>query len=334
MIRLVGAELDRLRARRSFWVFALAALLIVVAFQTATNSTLRPPTAEQVASQREAYEQTHREWEQQCGPGSPGAAETTPAGDASAEPSSGPDDPDDYCANVPEPQLSDFAYGQQSFADAARSSVQISTLLGALLAFLIGASSIGAEYASGAIGNWLTYVPRRGRVFAAKALAVALATAVVSAVLSAAAVAGPALLARGYDLPLTGLGDVSALAGRSVGLIAMAGLLGFCAALLTKHTVAAVGIALGYAIATSVSSGVLAFSKHAEKVVPWTPQANFQAVLEHDYSYQVIDGTGFGEGSESRTAVLTFEHGLVYSLVLLAAVLAVSLLVFRRRDVG
>ena len=35
---------------------------------------------------------------------------------------------------------------------------------------MIAASFIGAEYSSGSIANWLTFVPRRGRVFWSKLL--------------------------------------------------------------------------------------------------------------------------------------------------------------------
>lgn len=51
--------------------------------------------------------------------------------------------------------------------------VQGSSYVLAFAAFLIGASFVGAEFSSGAIGNWLTFEPRRLRVYGSKLLAAA-----------------------------------------------------------------------------------------------------------------------------------------------------------------
>ena len=74
---------------------------------------------------------------------------------------------------IPEPQLVDFTGSPMPFLEAATTGLQLSTLLVAVVAFMIAASFIGAEYGSGSIANWLTFIPRRGHVFWSKLLTVA-----------------------------------------------------------------------------------------------------------------------------------------------------------------
>ena len=101
------------------------------------------------------------------------------------------------CA-YPEPKLSDFVF-VQSFEDVARGAVQISIYLVAMTALMIGGSFIGAEFSSGSIANWLSFIPRRGQVYASKLITVAAFSALVSAVATALTT-----VLRGRPGPLAG----------------------------------------------------------------------------------------------------------------------------------
>ena len=80
----------------------------------------------------------------------------------------------------PEPQLTSSPH--RPFGEVAAESLQLSIYLVALAALMMAGSFIGAEYSSGSIANWLSFLPRRGRVFASKLITVAAFSALASAV--------------------------------------------------------------------------------------------------------------------------------------------------------
>ena len=64
-------------------------------------------------------------------------------------------------------------------------SLQVSIYLVALAALMVAGSFIGAEYSTGSIANWLSFIPRRGPVFASKLITVVTLSALASAVCAA-----------------------------------------------------------------------------------------------------------------------------------------------------
>ena len=73
MIRLIGAEINRLRSRRFTLITLLAVMMILSIFQLQVNSAVSPPSAAEVAANQAQYERDlkeweehHEEWEQQC----------------------------------------------------------------------------------------------------------------------------------------------------------------------------------------------------------------------------------------------------------------------------
>ncbi|HEX3197095.1 MAG TPA: ABC transporter permease, partial [Propionibacteriaceae bacterium] len=158
MSRLVRAEVNRLLSRRFTGIALIILLLGLSGYQLVVNLALSPPTREQLATAERVYQDVHRDWvtnheqaEQDC--------EDTGA-------------PPDECV-MPEPALADFTESATPFREVVRTALQLSTLFVAAVAFMIAASFIGAEYGSGSIANWLTFIPRRGRVFWSKLLTVA-----------------------------------------------------------------------------------------------------------------------------------------------------------------
>lgn len=323
MIRLVRAELRRLGARRMTLITALLLLVAVGLFQLVVREQVSPPSAADVAQQRQYYEQAHRDWEQYQAEGVEDCVETGETRDACQ-------------ANYPEPTPADYALTATPFADAGSSAVLLGTLLAMLSAYLVSASSIGAEYTSGALANWLTFVPQRLRVFATKLASVVAFSAVVGAVVSFLMLGLAALLTRAYDGTLTGVGDLSADAGRAVVLSAIAGVLGFALALVSRHTVAAVGVVLAYLVVGSVLSGL---TRDADGALAWLPpylpENNVQAFLQHGMDYEQYRETTTAQGTSYEEVVrhLTFGHSAVYWLVVVGVAVGVAVVVFRRRDV-
>jgi hypothetical protein len=121
----------------------------------------------------------------------------------------------------------------------------------ALVAWVIGASLMGAEQQSRSITTTLTFAPRRTEVFAAKAVtalivvaawAMATLAAVLAALLPAAILhAGPALGQPG-NLAIAGV------MARGVALCLITTTMGFALASLGRNTAAALGVGFGYII--------------------------------------------------------------------------------------
>lgn len=315
LLRLVRAETNRLLSRRFTLIALVVVLLAVGAFQLSVNDTLQPPTDAQQAASQAQYEQDRRLW-----------AENERTCDNEGNP------PD---CRYPEPQLSDFSF-TRPFGEVASESLQLAIYLVALAALMIAGSFIGAEYSSGSIANWLSFLPRRGRVFTSKLVTVTVFSALVSAVATALALTAALVLARTYDLPVGRLSTQLGMLGRGV-LVAMAlAVLGFCIGTIGRHTAAAIGTLLGYLFVWFVRNGMLGQSSWAQRLTPWTPEGTLAAVVENGHRYYVpvqsVGPDGVSVDYLERTVSLT--HGLVYWAVLLAVVIAVTALVFRRRDVN
>lgn len=113
-----------------------------------------------------------------------------------------------------------------------------------LVAMLLAASSIGAEFGAGSLSTQLVFEPRRARVWTTKALAVALGTATVTAILVTVLAAELAFVAQQRGVT-SGLepgfwGDRGVDGLRLVAAAALGGLLGFSISGIARRTTAAV----------------------------------------------------------------------------------------------
>jgi hypothetical protein len=122
----------------------------------------------------------------------------------------------------------------------------------AVLGWALGASLVGAEFASRGMTTLLTWETRRGRVFLAKSIA-AVATMAVFALVVLALVAlamGPALALHGAPLRPNDPSwmSLAGLVGRGVALTALAAGMGFAIATIGRNTAAALAAGFAYII--------------------------------------------------------------------------------------
>jgi len=119
-------------------------------------------------------------------------------------------------------------------------------------AWLIGASSIGAEWHAGTISTTLTWEPRRVRLLLAKAAAAVIVSALVYLGLQAlmAALFLPAAFAGGQTggIDRAWVAEAAALLGRAVALTGIAAVIGFSLASFTRNTAAALGVGFAYVV--------------------------------------------------------------------------------------
>jgi ABC-2 type transport system permease protein len=322
VIRLVGAELTRLRSRRLSIVAVIVVLACVALFQLAIRSEVAPSAAAQAQGQQ-AYEQAQKEWQD------------SHVAYITACVQSGEGTQEECESENPAPVASDYAVVPSPFDQVGQDGVTTATYLAMFASFLVAASFIGAEYASGSLANWLTFVPQRLRVFASKGIAVVLGSALLGAVTVFATLGLTALQVAHHGEPLLRSGHLAAAGGRAVVLVALAGLVGYVLALVTRHTVAAIVVPLGYGIVRTV---LLAFTQNVDAPLAWLPpylpELNLQAFVERGATYtqyrqSLADGSDYTEVEKH----LSFAHSGLYWLVLAVVTVVVGALVFRRRDV-
>lgn len=320
MIRLIGAELHRLRARRMTMITAILLVLGLGLFQIAVNSAVSPPSAAQVADNQRFYAESVKDWEANH---AQYEKECTDQGGTVQD-----------CA-IPKPEAADYGLEPTSFADIAGVGVVLSTYFALLAAYLVGASFIGAEYGSGALANWLTFVPERMRVLGSKLIAVAVAAAICGVVAGALTLGVAAMITDLHGGALTGIGKLAETAGRGVILVVVGAVIGFCVAMLTRHTVAALGVVLAVLVLSSVIPVLGNFVPVFADSPPWLPGSNLTAFLQHGSTYTVPVTTVTADGSSTDFVekTITFTHSAVYWIVVTVVALAGTGYVFRRRDV-
>ena len=321
MTAVLRAEIHRLFARRLTLLALLGLLALIALFQLQVNALVTPPSPEAVAAAQAEYQEYledweahHEEWEAEC------VADGSSAQECATE--------------RPDPQ--GWGLAATPYDEAAGLAATFGAYLGGLMVLIVTASFIGAEVATGSLANWLTFVPDRRRVYASKLLVATGFSLLVGVAVGALTVAVSALLTIAHGQPLTGLPDIVAMAARGSLVVGVFGVLGFCVALLTGSTGATIGVLLGGLFALYVRT-ILAFSSRwAQRLSPWSPDVNLQAVLNQGTTYVVSSGSGSGIEGENYANVektLSLMHGLGYWSVVLALLIAVTWYVFRRRDV-
>jgi ABC-2 type transport system permease protein len=122
----------------------------------------------------------------------------------------------------------------------------------AVLGWALGASLVGAEFASRSMTTLLTWETRRGRVFLAKSVAVVAAMSVLAlVVLTLVALAmWPSLALHGAPLEPCDptLASLAGTVARGVALTTLASGIGFAIATIGRNTAAALGVGFAYVI--------------------------------------------------------------------------------------
>ena len=242
--------------------------------------------------------------------------------------------PENYGVNVPDGGDAATACETQTLRDYAglyrqdldlrqvnhNSGVGVIIVL-AGLAMLIGATFVGADWASGSMSNQLLFESRRIRVYVAKGAAVLLVGLLLSFAVLALWWLVLAQVASSRDIatPAGAWAEIRGSVWRGGLLAGFAGVGGYSLTMLFRSTVATLGVLFGTMVATSL----LISSLPMENAGRWLPSNNIGA--------WVLDGIDY----YSRDSVhhLTQWQGGTYLLVILAAAVLLSAWSFRRRDV-
>jgi len=327
MSRLLSVELRRFFARRITRWTGVALLVGVIAVGIGTFAS----SSNDLAAAHRSAQRTAEQFQQQQQAAIQDCKAHVP-----------PDQADQCGAGEPGPTASSFYRDPRfSFHDHVEDLLGTGTVIGSLVGLLLAASLIGAEWQAGTFAALLTWEPRRPRVAAAKVAAVVIGSVAIAAVATAALVGVEAIVAATHGTFRTVLQDFHpkphfalrtwAMAGRGALVVALVTALGAALALLLRHTVAAVGVAIGYLI---VGEGIIGSLRHGD-VRHHLLQSRLDALLNGTYTWPIpirtADG-GEGFSPEHIAVVHAFAAGL--EVVAVAAVLLlIATAVLQRRDV-
>jgi hypothetical protein len=198
---------------------------------------------------------------------------------------------------------------------------------------LVIAASVfaGSDWASGSMVTQLLFEPRRLRVWTAKALAVALVSGVVALVTIGGFWLALYLVAVSRDVPHGSdvMSDVGWHVFRAV-VFAMGAALGaFALTMLFRHAVATLALLFVYSVGGEILAVLLPF----DNLGRWTLGNNVYGWLETQMKYFDPTAPCARIGDCDGLQHIGHLQGGVYLLALLVLAAALSLVLFRRRDV-
>lgn len=335
---LPKAEVRRLFKRRVTRIFLVLTLLGLAIFPVAFAFTSQKTGPEQLraaeATARANYEQalvSHQRMVAECE-----AAKAAGATDTDMR--YGPD-----CGKpfAPTPEMFSTEYYlpfQFNFRQEFPVSLMVFSAILALVAFVIGASFVGAEWHSGGMMNLLLWRPRRIPVLLTK-LGVVLGSMLgLTAVLGALWTVAFWAIGR-YDGVIGGMTAGAwqsfALTGaRGATLVLLATVVGFCLASFGRHTAMALGVGIGAIVISEIGLRIaleLVQVRFGERYIISTYVTSWLNKEMTIYDYRSCD---FVMGSCSPAEMtLTWQDSSVVFGVGLVVVLVAALWSIRRRDI-
>ncbi|MEE6287030.1 ABC transporter permease subunit [Georgenia sp. MJ173] len=327
MTRLLRVELRRLVSRRLVVLTMLGTLAASLLLLWGVWQTSQPMSGEELEYAEQAYQEQLAHWEEHgeedialCLEDE--AAEAERLGEAV----------DWGCEGITAPEREWFINTAPPLQDSLPGYLGMHAYLLVFAALLIGATFSAAELSTGAMSTWLSFEPRRLRVYASKMLAAALGMIPVALLAVGVVVAGSALIADHVGLAHAMTGedwqDTAWMSLRVVGVVALAALVGGAFGFLLRHTAAILGLGVAYLVGEQIVTGLV------PATAPWVLSTNVNGWVQHGTSYYLEECTTDATGTmcEYTEQTLSFGHSAGFLLVLTAVVVVVSALVFRRRD--
>ncbi|HLS46521.1 MAG TPA: hypothetical protein VK045_13925 [Ornithinicoccus sp.] len=334
MTRLTRVELRRIFSRKIVHLSVLAIVAASLLVFWGLWQTVQPVSAFEEQAKRD-FEQIHSDWEEQQQFQDDEFVEQCLA-EQEAERERMGDPSIDFGCVWEEPTLEDMiaGYAPPSMFDLYSMNLRDTGNLVFILVLLGGSTATAAEIAHRTLGTWLTFEPRRDRVFASKVLASGLVAIPITALFLALILGGVPLIyqLRGVDGTVSAAewSDLGWMSARMVALAVFLGMVGAAAGLLMKHTGAVLGIVVGYLlVAENMVRGLFPnYTKYllSENLLAWINDGQ-------QVRTWVCDDAFNGECREVVTLISLEQGALVVGLVGVVVVL-LSWVLFRRRDVN
>ena len=335
---LPKAEVRRLfkrRVTRIFLVLTLVGLAVFpIAFAFSSQRTGPEQRAYAEAQARQEYERASADYQRmvaQC-------ESEKAAGATDVDERYGPNCGADYGPRPEYFEAANYLPFEFNFREGFEPSVYVFAAILALVAFVIGASFVGAEWNSGGMTNLLLWRPRRIPVLVTK-LGVLLGSILgVFVVLGALWTAAFWAIGR-FDGQLgrltSGVWQSLALTGaRGVGAVLLAATLGFCLASIGRHTAMALGVGIGVVVVSEIGLRIafeLIQVRFGERYVLSSYLIAWFNKTITLYDWRSCEFSQ-GQCNPAELVVTWQQSGVLFAIVLVLAVFG-ALWSIRRRDV-
>jgi ABC-2 type transport system permease protein len=192
-----------------------------------------------------------------------------------------------------------------------------------IIAFIVGASFVGAEFGAGSLSTQLIFEPRRTRVVAVKAIAVGVGLAVTAIALllylGLLMYAGSELRGVVHGLDATWFAARAGDLARVAGAVALAGIAAYAITIVARRTVAAVaGLLIG-----QVASGIVGSLKDWHWVAKYNP-SNSLIIMALD---------PLRRAGDNEAQVLHLRGAIATSCVWAVGLTIIGAAIFNRREV-
>ncbi|QWC85693.1 ABC transporter permease [Nocardioidaceae bacterium] len=205
----------------------------------------------------------------------------------------------------------------------------VATML--VMALILAATTFaGADWNSGSLINQLLAVPGRVRLWVAKALPVTVVSTAVTLVTLAGWWTAVLVTARLRDIGVGGplLADIGWQIVRAGALAGFAALGAYALTMLLRSTVATLGVLFAYTVVGDLVLNLLPFDGQRYAI-----STNVFAWLNGSFTYYDYDRCLGAVGRCQEAVTITQADAVPVLVVLVAVVIGLSLLTFRRRDV-
>ena len=335
---LYKAESRRLVKRRFVRYLALAGLLILTAVAVGTFFTNEKVGPAQVAAAEQKAEQEY----QQALTETQQARVRCAAAKASGAPDTG-EFPSD-CSQISDPARESFEAEWNlpptfDFRESFGGTLTAFAAVMALVAFVAGASFVGAEWSSGGMMNLLLWRPQRVKVLSTKLAAFLVGLTTLSVVAGALWTVAFWLIGtlRGTTERMTpGAWQSFGLTGlRAFALIVAAGVIGFGLASLGRHTAMALGVAIGFGVVMQFGIGIVLDMADVKFYEAYLLPVWGIAWMQKSITLENYDACNFSVFGECKPDTMTIDWqttgagGLVVVLLILMA----AMWTIRNRDV-
>jgi ABC-2 type transport system permease protein len=335
---LYKAETRRLVKRRFVRYLTLAGVLILLAIAVGTFFTNEKHGAAQIAR---AEQQAESEYQ----------GELTRTADlrarCTAAKAAGTANADEFpanCADITDPSRENFEAkwylpATFNFKTSFGGTLTAFAAVLALVAFVCGASFVGAEWSSGGMMNLLLWRPQRIKVLSTKLAALLAGLTALSVAAGALWTGAFWLIAslRGSTEKMTsGVWQSFGLTGlRAFALIVAAGVIGFGLASLGRHTAMALGAAIGFGVIVQFGLGIVLDMAQVKFYEAYLLPVWGIAWMQKSYTAEDYDACNFSAFGECKPDTLTIEWPMIGSGLLLVVVLIVvaAMWTMRNRDV-
>jgi ABC-2 type transport system permease protein len=336
-VSLFTAESRRLGKRRFIRWAAVAGLLVLAAVAAGTYLTNQKASPEVVAAARAEADRNYQEnarWSEEERKRCEAARGTGDAADFPAD-----------CTAIQPPSRDEIQFEwfmPPTFDFRAKFGGTWLTwaAIMALVAFIAGASFVGAEWSSGGMTNLLIWRPRRLQVFGAKLAALLTWITALCAVVAGLWTAAFWVIAtqRGSTAGMTsGVWQSIGLTSlRGFAMVVAAAVLGFALASLGRHTAMALGAAVGAVVVIQFAVGVVVELAKVRFAEAWLVPTYVTAWMATSYTvedHNACDNAGFSGICEPAKLEITWQLSGALMLAAVVLLLVPALWSMRKRDI-